>query len=124
MHKLLAAVMLMTTLLSGYAQAGMVSTQDLINHGSASYSKDQLQAAIESDELRSQLLDLGVDPEQLSDRIASLTPAEIAQLNAELENQPAGGIIGVLLALFVVFIITDMLCATDLFPFVKCINNQ
>jgi uncharacterized small protein (DUF1192 family) len=123
MHKLLAAVMLMTTLLSGYAQAGMVPTQDLVNHGSESYSQQQLQTALASDELRTQLSELGVDADQLSDRIASLTPAEINQLNAELAEQPAGGILGVVLAVFVVFVITDMLCATDLFPFVNCINK-
>jgi hypothetical protein len=124
MHKILAAVMLMTTLLSGYAQAGMVSTQNLINHGSESYSQEQLQTAMASDELRSQLADLGVDAAQLSDRIASLTPAEIVQLNTELENQPAGGIVSILVGIFVLFVITDMLCATDLFSFIKCINNK
>ena len=74
-------------------------------------------------ELKTQLEDLGVDTSQLSDRIASLTAAEIQQLNAELEQQPAGGIVGVLLTIFIVFIITDMLCATDIFSFVKCINK-
>jgi TolA-binding protein len=123
MHKLLAAIMLMTTLLSGYAQAGMVSTQDLINHGSESFSQEQLQTAMASDELRSQLAELGVDADQLNDRITSLTPSEIAQLNAELAEQPAGGIVGVLLAIFLIFVITDMLCATDVFGFVKCINK-
>ena len=109
--------------MSSYTQAGLVSTQNLIVGGDGGYSKDQLQTALASTELRQQLVDLKVDPQQLGDRIASLTPAEILQLNAELQQQPAGGIVGVLLTIFIVFVITDMLCATDLFSFVKCINK-
>jgi len=123
MHRFLIALILLTSLLSGYATAGMVSTQDVIGSGEQRYTLEQLQLAMASDELRAQLMDLGVDPDQLNDRIASLTPGEISQLNAELEQQPAGGIIGVLLTIFIVFIITDMLCATDIFSFVKCINK-
>tara|TARA_B110000503_G_scaffold122938_1_gene188071 strand:+ start:339 stop:584 length:246 start_codon:yes stop_codon:yes gene_type:complete len=81
-----------------------------------------MQSALASDELKQQLEGLGVDTEQLNDRIASLTPEEIQQLNAELEVQPAGGILGVLLTVFIVLVVTDLLCATDVFHFVRCIN--
>jgi hypothetical protein len=66
---------------------------------------------------------MGVDPEQLNDRIASLTASEIVKLNAELEQQPAGGIVGALVTVFAVLVVTDMMCATNVFTFVKCINN-
>lgn len=123
MHRLLVIVTLLASFMASYAQAGLVSTQNLIVAGDEGYSKEQLQTALASAELRQQLVDLGVDPQQLGDRIASLTPAEIRQLNVELQQQPAGGIVGLLLTIFIVFIITDMLCATDLFSFVKCINK-
>lgn len=122
-HKALVATIFLSTLMGSYAQAGMVSTQAMINAGTADYSQQQLQTALASEELTTQLAAMGVDAAQLSDRIASLTPAEIKQLNAELEQQPAGGIVGVLLTIFIVFIVTDMLCATDIFSFVKCINK-
>jgi uncharacterized small protein (DUF1192 family) len=115
--------MFFSSLMSSYAQAAMISTDSMINAGEGNYSQQQLQTALASEELKTQLEDLGVDTSQLSDRIASLTAAEIQQLNAELEQQPAGGIVGVLLTIFIVFIITDMLCATDIFSFVKCINK-
>lgn len=108
---------------AGYASAGMVSTQDVLDSHGQHYSVDQLQVALASSELQSQMLELGVDPQVLSERIASLTPQELVQLNAELESKPAGGIVGVLLTIFIVFIITDMLCATEIFSFVKCINK-
>lgn len=124
MHRFLAILILLTGFMSGFAQAGLVSTHDYLRAGEASYyNTTQLQEALASAALRQQLEELGVDPAQLADRVASLTPEEINQLNSELENQPAGGILGALLLIFVLFVITDMLCATDLFPFVKCINK-
>ncbi len=123
MHKFLILLTLLTSLMSGYASAGMVTTDQLIHSGQQSYTQQQLQQALASTELQAQLLEMGVDAGELGDRIASLTPDELTRLNAELEQQPAGGIVGVLLTIFIVFIITDMLCATDIFSFVKCINK-
>jgi hypothetical protein len=123
MHRLLVVLTLWLTIMGSFAQASMVPTQSIINSGTESYSQQELQSALASVELREQLADLGVDADQLSDRINSLTPAEIVQLNSELEQQPAGGIIGVIVLIFVVFVVTDMLCATNIFAFVKCINK-
>lgn len=116
-------VLLMSGLLGNYAQAGMVSTHEMITTTSESYTKLELQTALASEELKAQLETMGVDVKQLDDRIASLTPSEIQQLNAELEQQPAGGIVGVLATIFIVLVVTDMLCATDIFSFVNCINK-
>jgi hypothetical protein len=122
-HRSLMLLVLLSSLMVGYAQAGLVSTDSMIHAGEENYSQQKLQTALESEELKLQLQELGVDTAQLNDRIGSLTPTEITQLNAQLEQQPAGGIVGVLLTVFIVFIITDMLCATDIFSFVKCINK-
>jgi uncharacterized small protein (DUF1192 family) len=125
--KFLIVVMLLTGLMASYAQAGLIPTEAVITAQGQTYTKADLQTALDSKELRTQLAEKGVDIDQLNDRIASLTPGEIQQLNAELEKQPAGagvgGILGVLLVLFIVFVVTDMLCATDLFTFVHCINK-
>lgn len=122
-HIMILFIML-SGLLSAYSQAGMVPTSALIHSEGTSYSTQDLQAALASTELKQQLQDLGVDASELNDRIASLTPAEIQQLNLELAEQPAGsGIVGIILTIFIVFILTDMLCATDIFSFVNCINK-
>jgi len=112
-----------TGLFSGYVQAKMVPTATVISSDGQQYDQQQLLSALASDELKQQLQELGVDTGQLNDRIASLTAEEVQQLNAELSEQPAGGIVGVLLTIFVVLVVTDMLCATDVFAFVKCINK-
>lgn len=122
--QLMILLILFSGLMSAYSQAAMVSTSTLIHSTDMAYSTQDLQAALASDELKQQLEGLGVDASELNDRIASLTAEEIQQLNAELQNQPAGaGVLGVLLTIFLIFIITDMLCATDVFSFVKCINK-
>ncbi len=110
-------------LFSSYAQAKIIPTATVISTDSQEYDQQQLLSALASDELKQQLQELGVDTKQLNDRIASLTAEEIQQLNTELSEQPAGGIVGVLLTIFIVLVVTDMLCATDVFNFVKRINK-
>lgn len=123
LKQFMAMMIVCLGLFSGFAQAKMIPTSSVISANGQQYDQQQLLSALSSDELKQQLQQLGVDTEQLNDRIASLTTAEIQQLNEELSEQPAGGIVGVLLTIFIVFIVTDMLCATDIFSFVKCINK-
>ena len=123
LSNVMICLMLLVSIQSAFVQAALVSTNAVINVDGAQYSKEQLQTAAQSAELKSQLSAMGVDTNQLNDRIASLTPSEINQLNAKLAEQPAGsGVVGALLVIFVLFVITDALCATDLFTFVKCVK--
>ncbi len=123
LKKLLIVLMVFNGFVASFAQAKMIPTTQLVQSQGVEYSQNELQTALASDELKQQLEDMGVDVNQLNDRVASLTSSEIQQLNAELAEKPAGGIVGVLLTIFIVFIVTDMLCATDVFGFVKCINH-
>lgn len=121
---LLSLLLVSTSLLSVSAQAGMVTTQQAVSQEFAEYDRARLMEALNQDGVRDQLTGMGVDPAEIEQRIATLNADELAKLNSELANMPAGqGVVGVLLVIFVVFIITDMLCATDLFTFVKCINR-
>lgn len=112
-----------TSLLSTVSYAGFSTTETVISSNQHQYDKDELLQALSTAEVEAQLVELGVDPQQVKDRVASMTAEEVQQLNAELAEMPAGaGILGVALTLFIVFVITDMLCATDIFGFVNCIN--
>lgn len=123
LKQFMVVLVVCTGLFSGYVQAKMVPTTTVISADGQQYDQQQLLSALASDELKQQLQELGVDTGQLNDRIASLTAEEVQQLNAELSEQPAGGIVGVLLTIFVVLVVTDMLCATDVFAFVRCLNK-
>lgn len=123
LNQVMILIFMLSSLMSVYSQAAMVSTTELIHSEGVSYSKQDLQAALASEDLKQQLEDLGVDASELNDRIASLTAEEVQQLNAELADQPAGaGVIGILLTVLLIFLITDMLCATNIYNFVNCIN--
>lgn len=121
--RVLIALVVLAGLHSTGVSAAMVSTETVIATEQHNYQREELLTALESEQLQQQLLDLGVDPDQVRDRVASLTPAEIAELNQQIQDQPAGSsVLGALVLIFVVFIITDALCATDVFSFVNCIN--
>ena len=63
---------------------------------------------------------MGVSPEWAQQRAASLSDAELARINRGIGQLEAGSdsVLGILLIIFIVFIITDAIGATDIFPFV------
>lgn len=120
---LMTALFLITSLASIQAQAGMIGTHELIAEQQVQMDRQDLQALLEDDQVRERLQAMGVTAEQVEQRINSLTPAELAQFNAELEKAPAGaGVVGVIVLFLLVFIVTDMLCATNIYTFVNCVR--
>lgn len=102
----------------GATQAAMVDNSQLLN-GQASDLRSELSMALERDQVRSQLSQMGVDAESVKLRLAQMTDQEIASLSERMADLPAGGdALGVILFLFVLFIVTDAIGATDIFPFV------
>lgn len=120
---LVALMVILLNTIPSTVLAGMITTESTINQ-SIIYSKSDWSRVLKTDEARQQLLSMGVDPSSVERRLNRLTDAELMSLSQQLQNAPVGeGAAGVILTVFVVFIITDMLCATDLFSFVKCINK-
>jgi hypothetical protein len=108
------------------AQAAMIGTPQAMQERQLPQhqpvDREQLRAMLDDQQVQQKLESLGVPREQVEARIASLTPAELQQFNQRLEQEPAGGWVGIIVLFLVIFIITDMLCATDIFSFIKCIN--
>lgn len=106
------------------ANAAMVGTHEVIAEQQNKVDQQQLMAMLDDEQVKEKLVAMGVDRDQVESRIASLTPAELAQFNQQLDQAPAGaGVVGIIVLFLVIFIITDMLCATNIFNFVKCINR-
>ena len=102
------------------AQAGMIGTDQIISSTQAQSDRAHLIESLSRADLADQLRSAGVDPVQLQDRVASLTDDEVAMLNEQLDELPAGGgILGIAVFIFVVLLITDILGYTEIFPFVK-----
>ena len=110
----------------GPAQAAMIDNGQIINEVQSELVRSEILHILDREAARQQLITLGVSPDMVKERVAQMTDAEVAQLNQHLADLPAGGVdaLGVILILFIVFIITDMLGATDIFPFVKPINKN
>lgn len=101
------------------AQAALVGNGQLIASASADTNRTALLEALDRDEVRQQLSVLGVTPEQTQLRVSQMTDQEVAQLNQQLADLPAGGdLVGILVLIFIIFIITDVIGATDIFPFI------
>ncbi len=106
------------------AAASMVGTAEALQQEHLSVDRAALTEMIDRQAVTDQLRELGVEPEAAKERVAAMTDEEIQQLNQHLAEMPAGGdVLGVLLLLFIVFVITDMLGATDIFTFVHPINK-
>lgn len=105
------------------AQADMVSTDSVVAEQKLDHDRDELKSMLQKQEVQQTLERMGVSQEQVEQRINSLTPQELADFNQQLAEAPTGeSVVGVIAFFVFVFIVTDMLCATNIFSFVRCIN--
>lgn len=122
----LTAAVVMTSMCSlslglPLAQAGMVGTEAVITSQQTATDRDALKALLAREDVHNQLLALGADPNEVAQRVDSLTPDELASVHQRLDQLPAGGdsIVGAIVFIFLVLLITDILGFTDVFTFVK-----
>ena len=105
------------------AQAAMITNDQVINHLQHNSARTELLQTINRADVKEQLLNMGVKAADIESRIKLMTHEEIAQLNQQIDELPAGGdVLGVILIIFIVFVITDVIGATDIFPFIKPVN--
>jgi hypothetical protein len=105
------------------AQAAMIGNEQIINQSLSVQTRDSLRQLFEQDTARQQLQAWGVSPDRINTRINSLTDAELARINQQVGDLNAGGnVLGILLVIFIVFVITDVIGATDIFPFIHPVN--
>lgn len=105
------------------AQAALVGTDDVLNEARVEADRAELVQLLDRDEVRERLQAMGVDPSDAQKRVERMTEGELAQLQAHMDEAPAGGdVLGVALTVFIVFVITDVIGATDIFPFVDSVD--
>ena len=101
------------------AQAAIIANAQLIDQVQLANDKEALLQTINRVDLQEQLLVMGVTTADIESRINQMTQQEIAQLNQQINELPAGGdVLGIILIIFIVFVITDVIGATDIFPFI------
>ncbi|MFS2127771.1 PA2779 family protein [Pseudomonas sp. Pseusp97] len=102
------------------AQAAMVGTGEVLQAQQQQVDREQLLKMLDDQGVQKKLQSMGVERSKVEQRIRSLSNEELAQFNQQLDEAPAGGIIGIILLFLLIFVITDMLCITHIFTFVRC----
>lgn len=120
----MAAVVLLLSLPSGMARAGLVATEQLITERTASEDRARVLNFLQRDDVRKHLTTLGVRAEEAAARVAALSDAEIRTIAGHVDTVPAGQsaigvVVGAIVLIFIILLVTDLLGLTDIFPFVK-----
>lgn len=125
----LAVAVAWASLGAGPAQAGLVGTGEVVEEAAAAEDRARVKAFLARDDVQEQLVELGIDPSEARSRVESLTDAEVRRIAGRLEQAPAGGdavgaLIGAAVFIFIVLLITDLIGATDVFPFVNEVDED
>ncbi len=120
----MVVLMVMNVAPIGLAQAKMVTTDQVLEHADPGSDQKRVESFILREDVQRQLVLLGINPEEATSRVASLSNGEIQQIAGRLDELPAGeggvgAVVGAILIIFLVLLITDLMGLTDVFPFVK-----
>ena len=97
-------------------QAAMLGNQTLMTE----ITRADIIASLDEAKVQNLLISNGVDPQAAKLRIQQMSDDELAQLQRDFQQLPAGaGAAGTIALIFIILLITDMMGATDIFPFVK-----
>ncbi|MGI9486030.1 MAG: PA2779 family protein [Geminicoccaceae bacterium] len=136
----MSVVMIFTSLPIGVAHAGMVTTKAIIEQQApetitgerASAPRERIRDLFTRDDVRTEMIALGIAPAEAEARIAALTDREVADIAGKLDQLPAGeGVGSILIIIFIVFgvaVLLDALGMVNIFPFVcgpgQCADGQ
>jgi hypothetical protein len=98
------------------AQAGMIGTESLVAVESREAGLAAVNAFVAREDVRGQLESWGVDAATAADRAGQLSDAELQQLVATIQSEPAGaGALAVVGIVFVVLLILELVGVTNIF---------
>ncbi len=97
--------------------ADLIDTQTLAAQAEVQTQRDSLRLLVARDDVRAALAQRGVNAADLDARINQLTPAELLQIQQQMDALPAGsGAVSLVLSVILIFVLLDLLGATDVFP--------
>ena len=116
---LLLRVVSISIICLGFAQAapaGMIPTGHLVDDEVRGDSLSRIELLLARDDVASQMVALGVQPEQVMMRLEAMTTAELLELESNFDQQLAGGdALAVIGAVFLVLLILELVGVTDVF---------
>jgi hypothetical protein len=116
--------MFMLSVPIGIASAGLIPTERIVESEAAAGERARILDFLAREDVRAQMVGLGVDPPAAVARVAGMSDAEIRDIAGRIDQLPAGqdvfgAILSTVLIIFLVLLITDILGMTDVFPFVR-----
>ena len=93
--------------------AAVVSTRDALAMERPTERLAAVQAELARNDVQQAMIALGVDPVEAQLRVAALGKQELAQLQGKLDELPAGGILGLIGAVFVVLLVLEVTGVID-----------
>jgi uncharacterized protein HemX len=113
----LTAALLVLSL--GQASAGVYTSEQAISSQQFQYNKQQVMSMVDTADVQQKLTNLGVSPADAKLRIASMTNQELMTFNQQINEMPAGGILGTIVTVLVVVAVLDLMGITDVYPFIR-----
>ncbi|MCP1327966.1 PA2779 family protein [Halomonas sp. 707D4] len=103
------------------AASELMSTQSVLASDQAGSDRQRISDVLARADVQQALLNQGVSPADVQERVAALSDSEAQQMADRLDELPAGagGVVGALFAVFVILLITDILGLTDVYPFTR-----
>jgi hypothetical protein len=87
------------------AHAGMITTSQVAQNMNRTAADANVTKFLDRTDVKDQLVKLGVNPEEATRRIASLSDAEVSQLDQDIQKATIGGDVGGILVLVLVVIL-------------------
>ncbi|MDD2906366.1 MAG: PA2779 family protein [Sulfurimonas sp.] len=127
--RLLVSFFVSITLFAQVSWAQMASTEAVLSPSSMVSAKEKLFEMTSREDVAAKFVEMGVDPQIIQERIASMTDVEAAQVAYDIETLPAGAdagmsLLGAVVFVFIVLLVTDLLGLTKVFNFTKPIVNK
>ncbi len=109
------SVALLSTGVWQSAWAGIIDTRSVLDAELRDVRIERVERLLSQEQVRDQLVTLGVDPAWARARVAGLTDAELQLLEDNLNDLPAGGLLEVIGVIFVVLLVLELVGVTDIF---------
>ncbi|MDO8271887.1 MAG: PA2779 family protein [Gammaproteobacteria bacterium] len=97
--------------------AGTIDTPEIAMQAELQIQRDDVRSIMARADVRDAMLGYGVSTADIDTRINNLTESELLQIQNQMAQLPAGGsAVGIVLGIILIFVLLDVLGATDVFP--------
>jgi hypothetical protein len=98
------------------AYGAVIGTEQYLSSVDRAETLERIDAVLARDDVKHQLEQLGVDPDEAAQRVAALTDQELQTLASHLDALPAGGsLLGIVGVVFIVLLVLELVGAIDIF---------